>query len=68
MTISDMNTTPEEDHILDTWLPYLSDEQYAELCDDAWEIGADEAYAQEAYDTVLPVLAQIIERNLRENA
>ena len=58
--------TPKEREVLDRCLPNLEEEQIDMLYEEAYEWGSKDVFAEDAYEEALPVLAEAIERNLRE--
>jgi hypothetical protein len=58
--------TPKEQEVLDRCLPHLEEEQTEMLYEEAFEWGSKDVFAEDAYAEALPVMAEAIERNLRE--
>lgn len=62
----ELRFTPEEQQLLNRCLPHLDEDQKEMLYEEAWEHGSQLPLAENAYQEVLPVLVEAIERNLRE--
>jgi hypothetical protein len=63
----DLIFTEDEVQQIDFWSDCLDADQYEELKEEAWEAGLAEFYAEVAYEKLLPILANAIDRALRAN-
>jgi hypothetical protein len=63
--LRNLELTPEEKLEYDFWIQHVETEDYEDIQDQAWEVGSEQFFREQAMTKLVPILARAIGRELR---
>jgi hypothetical protein len=66
--LSNLKLTSEEEHQYDLCTQYLDADDHLDVLDQAFEVGSEQFFKEQAMSKLIPILARAIDRELRRSA